>query len=90
MKMMSSETKARSRTAGTTILDNSGSNSFNGGVNIAAGTLQIGNNDTIGNLPDGQSVVDNSSLVFKRTDNRTNSSVTWPLSLSQTPLLKRW
>lgn len=61
--------------AATTILDNSGSNSFTGGIIISAGTLQVGSNDASGNLPDGQSVVDNAALVFNRTDTHTNSSV---------------
>jgi autotransporter-associated beta strand protein len=52
----------------TTILDNGGSNSFTGGTRISAGTLQIGNNDANGNLPAGTPVVDNSAMVFKRTD----------------------
>jgi autotransporter-associated beta strand protein len=59
----------------TTILDNSGSNSFTGGTTISAGTLQIGNNDANGNLPDGQIVLDNSALVFDRTDSPTNNSI---------------
>jgi autotransporter-associated beta strand protein len=59
----------------TTVLDNSGSNSFTGGVIISAGTLQVGNNDAKGNLPDGQSVIDNATLAFNRTDSHTNTSV---------------
>ena len=59
----------------TTIWDNSGSNNFTGGTLIRYGTLQIGNNDTNGNLPDGQPVVDCSMLAFNRTDSHTNSSV---------------
>jgi len=60
--------------AGTTILDNVGSNSFTGGINISAGTLQVGNNSTNGNLPDAIGVVDNSALVFNRTDSYTNTA----------------
>jgi autotransporter-associated beta strand protein len=52
---------------GTLILDNSGINDFIGGVTISGGTLQIGNDDTGGNLPAG-AVVDNAALVFKHTD----------------------
>jgi fibronectin-binding autotransporter adhesin len=58
----------------TTIIDNTGNNSFTGTVTINAGTLQVGNNDANGNLPDGATVVDNAALVFNRTDNVTNSS----------------
>jgi autotransporter-associated beta strand protein len=53
--------------SGTFILDNVGSNDFTGGVTISAGALQIGNNDTNGNVPDG-AVVNNSTLMFSRTD----------------------
>jgi autotransporter-associated beta strand protein len=59
--------------AGVLVLDNSGSNDFSGGVTIGAGTLQIGNNDTSGNVPTG-SVTDNGALVVARTDNTTLSS----------------
>jgi fibronectin-binding autotransporter adhesin len=44
-------------------------NDFTGGVTISAGTLQVGNNDTAGNLPANGNVVDNSALVFARSDN---------------------
>lgn len=54
----------------TLILDNSGINSFSGGINITGGALQVGNNDTSGNLPAG-AVADASVLVFDRQDNIT-------------------
>ena len=54
--------------AGTFVIDNSGNNNFSGGVTISGGILQVGNNDTSGNLPSG-TVTDNSILAFDRTDN---------------------
>lgn len=59
---------------GSLILDNSGTNDFTGGVNLAGGTLQIGNNDANGNLPAGN-VVDNGNLAFNRSDSNTVASV---------------
>ncbi len=56
--------------AGILTLDNSGSNDFTGGVNIAGGALQIGNNDTGGVLPAGNIVADG-TLAFSRADNLT-------------------
>ncbi len=53
--------------AGALVIDNSGINSFSGGVTINAGTLQVGNNDANGNLPAG-ALADNGVLVFARTD----------------------
>ncbi len=50
--------------SGTLILDNSGNNGFSGGFTIAAGTVQLGNNDANGNLPLVGGVEDDSSLVF--------------------------
>lgn len=52
---------------GTFVIDNSGNNSFSGGVTISGGILQVGNNDTSGNLPAG-TVTDNGVLVYDRTD----------------------
>lgn len=54
---------------GTLILDNAGS-SIGGNLNIAGGLVQLGNNDTAGNLPSGN-ITDNGTLVFKRSDNIT-------------------
>ena len=51
--------------SGTTIL--AGTNSYSGGTFITAGTLGVGNGGTSGTLGSG-SVVDNSSLVVKRSD----------------------
>ncbi|HSU52750.1 MAG TPA: autotransporter-associated beta strand repeat-containing protein, partial [Candidatus Dormibacteraeota bacterium] len=59
---------------GTTILDNSGSNSYTGGTIIGFGTLQIGNSDANGNLPGGTPVTLNGALVYKRSDNITNDN----------------
>ena len=58
----------------TTLLDNSGSNSYTGGTFISAGTLQIGNGDANGNLPAGTPVTDNAALVYRRSDNVTNNN----------------
>ncbi|MGH7943191.1 MAG: beta strand repeat-containing protein, partial [Limisphaerales bacterium] len=55
------------------VVDNSGDNSFTGGVNIDGGILQVGNNDANGNLPPG-SVVDNGALVFDQTGLVTNDN----------------
>jgi fibronectin-binding autotransporter adhesin len=68
----------------TTLLDNSGSNSYTGGTFISTGTLQIGNGDANGNLPGGTPVSDNASLVYRRSDNVTNdNTITGTGSLTQ-------
>ncbi|HEV2693309.1 MAG TPA: autotransporter-associated beta strand repeat-containing protein [Verrucomicrobiae bacterium] len=51
-------------------LDNSGINDFSGGINIAGGTVQVGNNDANGNLSSGI-ITDNGTLTFGRTDSNT-------------------
>jgi fibronectin-binding autotransporter adhesin len=56
-------------------LDNGGVNDFSGGVTISAGTLEIGNNDTAGNLPVTGTIADNGALVFARTDFMTVGNV---------------
>jgi len=61
--------------AGTLILDNSGNNNFIGPVTITAGTVQIGNNDTNGNLPVDVSWDNEGTLAFNRSDNLTISTV---------------
>jgi fibronectin-binding autotransporter adhesin len=61
--------------AGTLILDNTSPNTFTGGVTITSGVLQIGTNDTGGNLPSNAAVVDNSVLAYDRTDNVTITNV---------------
>lgn len=53
---------------GTLILDNSGANDFTGGVVLGGGTLQVGNNDGGGNLPNTGVIQNNGTLVFARTD----------------------
>jgi autotransporter-associated beta strand protein len=50
------------------ILDNQTPNDFTGGINISAGTLQVGNNDSNGTLPPGN-VNNNGTLAFARSDN---------------------
>lgn len=61
--------------SGTLVLDNSGVNDFTAGVTIDSGTLQIGTNDTNGNLPASSSVTDNGNLVFDRTDSNAVANV---------------
>lgn len=56
--------------SGTLVLDNSGVNSFTGGLTIGSGAIVVGNNDTSGNIPSGN-VTDNGLLAFARTDNNT-------------------
>jgi fibronectin-binding autotransporter adhesin len=57
--------------AGTFTL--SGANSYSGGTTIGAGTLQIGDGDTTGSI--AGDVVDNSALVFSRSDNVTYGGI---------------
>ena len=56
--------------SGSLTLANTGSNDFTGVVSIAAGTLQVGNGGTAGNLGSGP-VVNGDRLVFNRTDDLT-------------------
>jgi fibronectin-binding autotransporter adhesin len=56
--------------SGTLVVDNSGNNTFSGGVTISGGTLQVGNNDAAGNLPSG-SITDNANLAYARSDSLT-------------------
>lgn len=59
---------------GTLIIDND-SSSVQGGATIGAGgTVQVGNNDTTGVLPNGI-IMDNGALVFNRGDNVTVNAV---------------
>ena len=60
--------------SGTLVLDNSGTNTFSGGVNLSGGILQVGNNDAAGNLPAGN-LTNNAVLVFARTDTQTVTGV---------------
>ena len=57
---------------GTLVLDNA-SSGITGGLNIAGGSVQIGNNDANGNLPSG-TLVNNGALIFNRTDALTFST----------------
>jgi hypothetical protein len=62
---------------GTLILDNGTSNSFTGGVLISGGILQVGNNDTSGNIPAAAPITNNSVLAFDQT-----GAVTVPNTIS--------
>jgi autotransporter-associated beta strand protein len=63
------------RGSGTLILDETGGNDFSGGVNINSGTLQVGNNDSAGNLPPTGNIVNNGALIFNRIDTITVPNV---------------
>jgi len=59
--------------AGTGTLTLTGANGYSGGRRISAGTLQVGNGGTTGQLGSG-AVVDNATLRINRSD-----AVTWPM-----------
>ena len=68
---------------GTLILDNGTPNDFMGGVTISGGILQVGNNDSNGNVPAG-TVANSGVLVFNRTDAPTvNSTISGSGALVQ-------
>ncbi|HSU56210.1 MAG TPA: hypothetical protein VLT36_19280, partial [Candidatus Dormibacteraeota bacterium] len=53
-------------------LDNSGPNSFSGGISLLGGALVVGANDTYGSLGSGAITMSNNAvLIFNRTDNLT-------------------
>src|ERR1044071_1888098 len=54
--------------SGTLIIDNSGVNDFTGNLAISAGTLQVGNNDTLGSLSANATIINNATLTFQRAD----------------------
>ncbi|HUA65619.1 MAG TPA: autotransporter-associated beta strand repeat-containing protein [Alphaproteobacteria bacterium] len=58
---------------GTLVMDNSGGNSFSGGVDITNGVLQVGNNDGNGTLPAG-GITDNGTLVFDQSGQTVNNN----------------
>ena len=60
---------------GTLIIDNSGNNDFAGNLTISAGTVQVGNNDTKGNLPTTGTWDNEGTLAFSRSDNLVLSQV---------------
>ena len=69
--------------SGTLVVDNTGNNTFSGGVTISAGTLQVGNNDSAGNLPSG-SITDNANLAYARSDSVTvNNTISGTGSIVQ-------
>jgi autotransporter-associated beta strand protein len=53
--------------AGSSTLVLSGANTYTGSTTISAGTLQIGGNGSTGSLSASSSIVNNGSLVFRRT-----------------------
>ena len=57
--------------SGLLILDDSGNNTFTGGITINAGTVQVGNGDYLGSVGAG-SIVDNGSLVFDLSADDSN------------------
>ena len=59
---------------GALVLDNSGANTFTGGVTISNGVLQVGNNDANGSLPGG-SITDNGNLAFNQNVSSINNNV---------------
>jgi len=65
------------RGTGTLILANAGLNDYAGTTTISGGTLQIGANDSSGNLPNAGNVGNDGSLVFARND---DVSVNNPIS----------
>jgi autotransporter-associated beta strand protein len=58
---------------GTATLTLTGSDTYTGGTNINSGTLQIGNNGTVGSITGN--ITDNSALIFNRS-NATHFSAT--------------
>jgi fibronectin-binding autotransporter adhesin len=69
--------------SGTLVVDNTGNNTFSGGVTISGGTLQVGNNDVNGSLP-SSTVTDNGTLAFARSDNPTvNNNISGTGSFTQ-------
>lgn len=57
---------------GTLVLDNPNS-AISGGLNLAGGTVQVGNNDANGALPSG-AIINNGTLLFNSTNTQTISS----------------
>jgi autotransporter-associated beta strand protein len=55
---------------GSLILTNS-INSYTGRTTISAGTLQVGDGTTSGNIPSATAIVDNAALVYDNVDNQT-------------------
>jgi len=61
--------------SGTLVLENTGINDFTGDITISAGTLQIGNNNSAGNLPATTPILNNGALVYTRNDSVSVSNL---------------
>ena len=63
--------------SGTVTIANTGNNNFQGLITVSAGTLQVGNGGTSGNLGPAGTITNNSSLVFDRSDSNlvVNSAI---------------
>jgi len=68
--------------SGTLILDNTGGDTYSGGLSISGGTVQLGNNDTGGSLGGG-TVANSGTLIF----DRANSDLVVASSISGSGLL---
>jgi autotransporter-associated beta strand protein len=54
---------------GTGSVTLTGNNAYSGATTVSAGTLQVGNGATAGNLGNTPSITDNGTLIFNRSDN---------------------
>ena len=69
---------------GTLIIDNSGFNTFSGGISILGGTVQFGNNDANASVPPNGSFVDNGTLAFNQNSDLTvNNTITGAGNITQ-------
>jgi autotransporter-associated beta strand protein len=69
---------------GTLLVDNAGANTFTGGIDINAGTVQFGNNDGNANVPATGGIADNGTLAFdQNTDLTVNNVVSGTGAITQ-------